>query len=129
MARDQRRQHALLAKLKGDRGEPFLPTVGQLYRVDTLIYAAHDPAAARPAVVVCVPPSPDSKSPIQIVTRTSQSVRGIHHPADCSVHLDRPGTFSNLTSAEQQLWRSGNVELLGVLAEPYLARVLERFCS
>lgn len=129
MARDRQPQHAVLAKLKGDRdAPPFLPEVGELYLVDTLIYAANDPAAARP-VVVCVPPSPASKSPIQIVTRTSQSTRGIPHPADRSVHLDRPGTFSTLTSAEQQLWRPCNVELLGVLAEPYLARVLERFCS
>jgi hypothetical protein len=128
MARDQRRPHALLAQLTGEQGDPFLPKVGQLYRVNTLIYAfGHDKAAARPAVVLCVPPSQASKSPIQLVTRTSKPARGIEHPADMSLNLDRDGTFSVLVSVEQQLWRPENVELLGVLSEPYLTQVIERF--
>ena len=98
------------------------------YRVNTLIYG-QDKAAARPAVVVCVPPSQASKSPIRIVTRTSKHERGIKHPADKSLNLDRDGTFSVLVSVEQQLWRPENVELLGVLPEPYLAQVIERFYS
>jgi len=128
MVRDQRRPHGLLARLTGDRGEPFLPEVGQLYRVNTLIYG-QDKAAARPVVVVCVPPSQGPKSPIRIVTRTSKHERGIKHPADKSLNLDRDGTFSVLVSAEQQLWRPENVQLLGVLPEPYLAQVIERFYS
>lgn len=128
MARDQRRPHALLARLKGERGEPFLPEAGQVYRVNTLIYTfGHDKAAARPAVVLCVPPDPASKSPIQLVTRTSQPAPGIKHPADKSLGLDRDGTFSTLVSVEQQLWKPENVELLGMLPEPYLTQVIERF--
>jgi hypothetical protein len=120
----------LLARLTSERGEPFLPEVGQLYRVNTVIYTfGHDPAPARPAVVLCVPPSQASKSPIRLVTRTSKPARGIKHPADKSLGLDRDGTFSVLVSVEQQLWRPENVELLGVLSDPYLNRVIERFDS
>jgi hypothetical protein len=56
-------------------------------------------------------------------------MRGIRHPADRSLTLDRDGTFSSLESAEQQLWKPENVELLGVLPEPYLNQVIARFWS
>jgi hypothetical protein len=102
--------------------------VGQLYLVETTIYSlGNDPAADRRAVVITVPPGPESKGPIQIITRTSRKAPGVAHPADLSIRCDRNGVFSSLASVEQQLWRPGNVQLLGVLPEPYLARVLERF--
>lgn len=118
----------LLPRDKGKIGSPFLPLIGELYLVETTIYTlGNDPAADRPAVVVAVPPGPESKSPIQIVTRTSQIVPGVVHPADGSIGCNRDGVFSGLTSVEQQLWRPGNVVRLGLLPDPYLARVLERF--
>jgi hypothetical protein len=122
------RTHAWLPKTKGVPGEPFLPTVGELYVVDTVVFTlGQDPAAARPAVVVVVPAEPGSRFPIQIVTRTSKPVPGIRHPADLSLNLDRDGVFADLASVEQQLWRPENVVLRGKLPEPFLSDVLRRF--
>jgi len=86
-----------------------------------------DPAPERPAVVVAVPPDPESMAPLRVVTRTSQPVPGIAHPADRSLRLNKDGVFSDLVTVERSLWRPGNVELVGVLPEPYLALVMERF--
>ncbi|MEV4323101.1 hypothetical protein AB0J37_12795 [Microbispora rosea] len=128
MSRGDRRSHAWLARKKGDSGEPFLPKTGQLYLVNTIIYSfGHDPAADRPAVVVTVPPDPASRSPIQLVTRTSKRVAGVPHPADLSLKCDRAGVFSDLVSVEQQLWTPENVEYIGDLPDLYLELVLGRF--
>jgi hypothetical protein len=128
MSRGDGRSHAWLARKKGEPGGPFLPKVGELYLVDTVIYTfGHDRAADRPAVVICVPPDRASRSPIQLVTRTSRAVPGVRHPADKSLGCDRDGVFSDLVSIEQQLWTPQNVELLGVLPEPFLSDVLRRF--
>jgi hypothetical protein len=128
MSRGDGRSHAWLAQKKGDPGEPFLPKVGELYLVNTIIYSfRHDPAADRPAVVICVPPEGVSHSPIQLVTRTSKSVPGVPHPADTSLGCDRDGVFSDLVSVERQLWTPQNVRHLGVLPDPFLSAVLGRF--
>ena len=122
------RSHAWLSREKGEPGAPFLPKVGELYLVSTMIYSfGHDPAADRRSVVITVPPEPESRSPIQIVTRTSKAVPGVRHPADRLLSCDLDGVFSDLVSVEQQLWRPENVALLGVLPDPYLADVLGRF--
>lgn len=128
MARGDGRSHAWLAQEKGEPGEPFLPKVGELYLVNTIIYSfGSDPAADRPVVVFCVPPNQVLHSPIQLITRTSKSVPGVRHPADLSLGCDRDGVFSDLVSVEQQLWKPQNVELLGVLPDPFWTQVLERF--
>lgn len=128
MSRGGGRSHAWLARKKGEPGEPFLPKVGELYLVSTIIYSfGPDPAADRPAVVITVPPKPVSHSPIQLVTRTSKRVPGVAHPADMSLRCDRDGVFSDLVSVEPQLWRPQNVECLGVLPEPFLSDVMRRF--
>ncbi|MFD6662548.1 hypothetical protein ACFWDK_09285 [Micromonospora chalcea] len=130
MSNHGRRSHAWLAKAKGAAGEPFLPKVGELYLITTTIFTlGNDPGASRPAVVIVVPAEPGSRFPIQVVTRTSQKVAGVPHPADrnLSSYLDKDGMFSDLTSVEQQLWRPENVKRLGELPEPYLSRVLRRF--
>jgi hypothetical protein len=128
MAGKGRRTHALLHTVKGEQGEPFLPEVGQLYIVNTLVYFANDPAPERPAVVIGVPPKGVSHSPVRIVTRTTKlQVAGVPHPADRSCGCDRDGVFSDLASVEQPLWRPENVRLVGVLPAEYLAAVLERF--
>jgi hypothetical protein len=128
MSRGSGRSHAWLPQKKGEPGPPFLPEVGQLYRVNTIIYTfGHDPAAERPAVVIGVPASGITHSPIQLVTRTSKGVPGVEHPADISLGCDRDGVFSDLVSVEQKLWRPESVICLGVLPEPFLSRVLRRF--
>lgn len=128
MPRSRDGSHSLLPGPRGEPGEPFLPKVGELYRVNTIIFLlGNDPAAARPAVVVTVPPDPTSRFPIQLVTRTSKSVPGIVHPADSTLGLNRDGVFADLVSVELQLWRPQNVERLGVLPDPYLSAVLRRF--
>jgi hypothetical protein len=128
MSRSAGRSHAWLSRPKGESGDPFLPTVGELYLVNTTIYSiGYDPAADRPAVVICVPPEPPSRSPIRLVTRTSKSVPGVPHPADVALRLNLDGVFSDLVSVERQMWRPENVEYLGVLPEPFLSKVLERF--
>ncbi|WP_343946674.1 hypothetical protein [Williamsia maris] len=112
----------------GKASEPFLPEIGQVYQINTIAYTfGTDPAAERPAVVLTVPPVAGSFAPIQIVTRTSQSVPGVTHPADSALKLDKDGVFSTLGSVEQSLWQPGNVQLLGWLPNPYLTRVIERF--
>jgi hypothetical protein len=128
MARGDGRSHTWRSQKKGQPGEPFLPKVGELYLISTIIYmCGHDPAADRPAVVICVPPEPASRSPIQLVTRTSKAVPGVKHPADASLELDRDGVFPDLVSVEQRLWSPQNVTRLGVLPEPFLSDVLRRF--
>ncbi len=128
MTRHRRRAHALLPRSRGQAGEPFLPEVGQIYQINTIIYTfGIDPAPERPAVVVAVPPDPESMAPLRVVTRTSQPVPGIAHPADRSLRLNKDGVFSDLVTVERSLWRPGNVELVGVLPERYLALVMERF--
>lgn len=128
MSRGGGRSHAWLPRKKGEPGEPFLPKVGELYLVSTMIYSfGNDPAADRPAVVINVPPELASHSPIQLVTRTSKHVPGVSHPADRSLQCDRDGVFSDLVSVERQLWRPQNVQCLGLLPEPFLSAVLSRF--
>ena len=119
------RSHAWLPRLREETGDPFLPEVGELYLVKTIIYSSSDPAADRSVVVVLVPSVPHGT--IQFFTRTSKTdVPGIKHPADLSLRCDRDGVFSDLASAEQRLWTPQNVTYLGLLGEPYLAKVLER---
>lgn len=128
MSRGSARSHAWLPQKKGEPGPAFLPKVGQLYRLNTIIYTfGYDPAAERPAVVIGVPASGITHSPIQLVTRTSKKVPGVDHPAAISLGCDRDGVFSDLVSVEQKLWRPENVVCLGVLPEPFLTRVLRRF--
>ena len=137
MARRRRKRHALLARDGASddgpedpsnpdaRDAPFLPEVGAVYQVNTLIYASHDPAPERPAVVVAVPAVAHGR--IQIVTRTSATIGGgVTHPPDPSLGLDLEGCFVGLNSVEQQLWTVANVRYLGLLPNPYLSAILEK---
>lgn len=121
--------HALFPRPKGEPGDPFVPALHELYLIDTKIFGlGGDPAADRPAVVIAVPPFAGSRSPIHVVTRTSQlRTPGVQHPADPGLGLNKDGVFSDLASVEQQLWRPENVILLGVLENPYRDQVMERF--
>ena len=121
-----RRGHAILGVPGGPRGEPFIPEVGDVYLVNTILYSASDPAAVRPAVVLEADPNPFR--PIRVVTRTSDtSVRGVAHPAESALGLERDGVWSDLTSVEQGRWREPDVRRLGTLREDVLGRVRARF--
>lgn len=128
MSGGQRKRHHVLAPDFGPFGEPALPAVGELYLVRTLLYSSTDPAAARRAVVVQVPPAPSPAARIRIATRTSDmSAAGVPHPQDLSIGCDLDGVFSDAGSCTASSWRPGNVKILGVLPEPFLTRVLEWF--
>lgn len=128
MSDDQRRHHALLLRDLGPHGLVFVPLVGQVFWVSSLLYSSRDPAPGRPAVVVAVPFRASATARIQIVTRTSKpGVAGVAHGRDPGLDLDRSGVFSDLVSCLALSWRPGNVLLAGQLPEPYLARVMERF--
>lgn len=124
--RDERpRRHALLIPDLGPPGPPYLPLVGEIYWVMSLLYSPSDPAPARPAVVVFVPAVATPTARIRIVTRTSETVPGIAHPRDLANGLSYDGTFSELGSVLASSWRSGNVRPAGTLVEPFLGRVME----
>ena len=120
-----KRGHALLAPDFGPPGPPFLPTAGEVYWVQTLLYTSTDPAPARPAVVLLVPALASAR--IQLVTRTSGSPSGVAHPADDALGLELDGVFSDLVSVERSAWRPNNVHLCGRLGEPVWTLVQERF--
>lgn len=126
MARpDGKRSHALLSPPLGAPGPPFLPAEGDVYLVIPLIYASADPASLRPVVVLVVPELKSGR--IQFVTRTSQPVPGVKHPADPSLGLDRAGVFSDLAGVERSLWCPQNVNRCGRLDEATWRAVQERF--
>jgi hypothetical protein len=128
MSGGQRKPHHVLAPDFGPLGQPALPAVGELYLVRTLLYSSTDPAAARRAVVVQVPPAPSPAARIRIATRTSDaSAAGVAHPHDLAIGCDLDGVFSDAGSCTASSWRPGNVKILGVLPEPFLTRVLEWF--
>lgn len=120
-----RRGHAVRVPYLGPPGPPYVPVVGGLYRVMTLLYGSSDPAPARPVVVVGVSARATPNARIRIVTRSSQDVKGVHHPAAPACRLDRDGVFSTLGLVLASSWRSGAVLHLGDLPEPYLSRVIE----
>lgn len=125
MREPNRRGHAVRVPYLGPPGPPFVPVVGGLYRVMSLLYSSSDPAPARPVVVVEVPARSTPTARIRVVTRSSHAVEGVAHPADLALELDRNGVFSTLGLVLASSWRSGAVLHLGDLPEPYLSRVIE----
>ena len=128
MTRERPRPHALLAPELGPPGPPYMPTVGELYLVRTLLYSSSDPAVARRAAVITVPAVVTVASRIQLATRTSDpSAPGVKHQRDMSVDCDRDGVFSNLVSCLASSWRSGDVKPLGVLPDHLVDELMDRF--
>ena len=108
-----KKSHATYVAPSGPPSGPFLPAVGELYWVDTLLYTASDPAHRRPAVVVDVPEPPHS--PIRIATRTTNlDVRGVRHAAQPQWSLQE-GVFSDLNLVKKSEWRTPRVSLIGSL--------------
>lgn len=128
MGSDRRRRHVLLAPDLGPPGPTYLPAVGQLYLVRTLLYSSTDPAAARRAVVVGIPSTLTPTARVRLVTRTSdKTVGGVPHNRDLAVECDLDGVFSDLVSCLASSWRSGDVKLLGPLPQNVVDLLMDRF--
>jgi hypothetical protein len=67
---------------------------------------------------------------VMVITRTTEpGVRGVPHPPDRAMGLNKPGVFAGrrLHSAEARLFRPPQVDYVGVLPEPYLSQVLRLY--
>lgn len=118
---DNPRSHAVLAPDLGPPGPPFVPKIGELYLVRSLLYSSADRAAARRAAVCSVPGVITVASRIQLVTRTSNvDAPGVKHARDLSISCDRDGVFSDLVSCLASSWRPGDVRFLGVVPAPLM---------
>jgi hypothetical protein len=126
MGSNQRRRHALLAPDLGPYGPPYLPVVGELYLVRTLLYSSADPAPARRAIVVGVPSALTPTARVRLVTRTSDmTVPGFRHDRDMTVGCNLDGVFSDPVSCLASSWRPGDVKLLGLLTHGMVDSLLE----
>jgi hypothetical protein len=106
--------------------QPFLPVLGDLYWVSTVILWSGDKKPTRPVVVIEVPS--DLFGRIALVTRTSDTTRkGVAHDPMPEIGLAKPGVFADYASTEAILWTPRNVQRLGALPAPVLANVLDRF--
>jgi hypothetical protein len=104
----------------------YLPLVGEIYIIRTVIVQPPDKHDTRPVVVVASPANLLGR--ISLVCRTSDiSAKGVQHARDRRLGLNRDGVFCRLTSTEAQLWTPRNVTLLGSLEPEHLAPVVERF--
>jgi hypothetical protein len=106
--------------------QPFLPVLGDLYWVSTVILWSGDRKPTRPVVIIEVPS--DLFGRIAVVTRTTDTTRkGVAHDPMPEIGLDKPGVFADYTSTEALLWTPRNVQRLAALPAPMLANVLDRF--
>ena len=110
-------------------GGSYLPEVGVIYWVRTLIYwsdyTTKDPKEHRPVVVVEVPSSPHGR--IGIFTRTTKlAARGVPHAVTPELGLTLPGIFSRYVTVAQELWTRAETRRLGPLDESTLRKVLDR---
>lgn len=108
-------------------GETKLPQLGEVYWTETWIFGGSDPKPERPCVVMREPTS--TTDLVVVITRTSDTdVRGVQHPKDPSLGLNKPGAFSlrHLRSAEARLFLAAG-QLRGSLPEPYLTQVKELY--
>lgn len=120
-----KKAHATYVAPTGPPSPPFIPVVGELYWVDTLLYTASDPAPRRPAVVVDVPER--AHSPIRIATRTTNlKVRGAPHPAQPQWGLEE-GVFSDLNLVKKDEWCSPRVTSIGSLDNETMDSIRDRF--
>src|SRR4051794_37021713 len=110
----------------GDADAWQLPSIGEVYWVLPWIFLDGDPKEERPAVVVRPPRAPGDLVTVVERTSTRLELRGIAHPADPAMGLDRPGVWAHrfTRAVEERLFRPPNVRLVGVLASPYLDDVL-----
>jgi mRNA-degrading endonuclease toxin of MazEF toxin-antitoxin module len=104
---------------------PFLPAVGDLYWVETIIFWSGDWKPTRPVVVLESPSNRFGR--IIMVTRTSDTARkGVFHDAMPEIGLSRPGVFRNLVSAAASVWTPRNVRRLGQLPAATFDKIMDR---
>jgi hypothetical protein len=93
------------------RDQPFLPVLGDLYWVSTIILWSGDRKPTRPVVVIEVPP--DLFGRIAVVTRTTDTTRkGVTHDPMPEIGLGKSGVFADYASTEAMLWTPRNVQRL-----------------
>lgn len=120
-----KKEHAAYVAPTAAPGSAFLPAVGDMYWVDTLLYTPADKAHRRPAVVLEVPEP--AHSPIRIATRTTNlEVRGVRHAVQPQWALEE-GVFSDLNHVKKDEWRSPRVTPVGALDSVTMDAVRERF--
>lgn len=103
----------------------FLPDVGDLYWVKSIIFWSGDRKPTRPVVVLESPP--DRFGRILMVTRTSDTSRkGVFHDAMPEIGLTKPGVFRNLVSAAASVWTPRNVQHLGSLPAATFDKIMDR---
>lgn len=104
----------------------YLPLVGEVYIIRTVIVQPPDKHDTRPVVVVASPANLLGR--ISLVCRTTDtSAKGVSHARNRHLGLNKDGVFCRLTSTEAQLWTPRNVTLLGSLEPENLAPVVDRF--
>ncbi len=105
---------------------PFLPSLGQVYLVATVLFQPPDKKPRRPFAVVEAPLS--LRGRIAVVARTTDTdVDGVRHDADPALSLDQDGVFALLKSVEAQEWTPRNVLLYGQLPPAVLQQVMRRW--
>jgi hypothetical protein len=107
--------------------DPYLPSAGEVYWVDSTIIHPKDKKNDRPVLVVEVPATLSGR--ITIVTRTSNEKRspGFPSPINPTLGLNKPGAWGYLRSAEANLWTPSMVEYRGVVELSVLWAVREVF--
>jgi mRNA-degrading endonuclease toxin of MazEF toxin-antitoxin module len=107
--------------------DPYLPGVGEVYRVDASIVHPVDGKADRPVLVVQVPATVNGR--ITVVTRTSNRPRGagVASPKDPDLGFDRSGVWAHLRSVEANLWTPSTVQFRGTVALAVLRAVRKEF--
>lgn len=105
---------------------PFLPTVGQVYLVATVLFQPPDKKPHRPFVVVDAPLT--LRGRISVVARTTNTdADGIAHGADPALGLSKDGVFALLKSVEAQEWTPRNALLYGELPPAVLQQIIRRW--
>jgi mRNA-degrading endonuclease toxin of MazEF toxin-antitoxin module len=106
---------------------PYLPGVGEVYRVDPSIVHPADRAPDRPVLVVEVPATVHGR--ITVVTRTSDQGRVgvVASPEDPDLGFDGPGVWASLRTAEAGLWTASMVQFRGTVDLAVLTAVRKAF--
>src|SRR4051795_11613564 len=104
----------------GDAAAWSLPEVAQVYWVQPWIFLDGDPKEERPVVVVRPPRAAGDTLAVVERTSTRLDLRGVAHPADLTLGLNKPGVwaFRFIRTAEERLFRPPFVGLVGVLRAP-----------
>jgi hypothetical protein len=106
---------------------PYLPGVGEVYRVDPSIVHPGGGSRDRPVLVVEVPATVDGR--ITVVTRTRGRDRapGVAASGDPDLGSGEPGVWAHVRSVEGNLWTPSMVRFRGTVDLGVLKAVREEF--